>query len=203
MTTSSCPEMRKKNSTGTKRYISQFDNINDRWHNGHPRGRAGKDAWNKGLKGDERCARPEQKGRRFGTSLTGHSTETKQRLREVALKRHADGWDNKAGRCPKYKYSSPIAGEITVDGSWELATARYFDNMGYNWKRNKKRFSYIRPDGLKGFYTPDFYVEELSSYIEVKGYETDLDKAKWRQFKEPLQVWRQADLELLDILTKR
>lgn len=114
----------------------------------------------------------------------------KTNLRHHIMARYENGWLPKSGRCRKIKYYSPIAGNITVDGTWELLCAKYFDFMKWNWKRNKKRFKYLNLDNKISYYTPDFYVEELDSFIEVKGYETDLDRCKWSQFSERLTVWK-------------
>ena len=55
-----------------------------------------------------------------------------------------------------------------------------------------------KADGTKSTYQPDFYIEDLKSYIEVKGYETDLDKAKWKYFTEKLIVLRRKEIGELD-----
>lgn len=124
----------------------------------------------------------------------------KDKVRSIAISRHSNGWDNKAGRCKKYKYSSYIAGDVTVDGTWELAVAQWLDLKKYNWKRNKNRFSYKHLNGHTANYTPDFWVEELGGYLEVKGYETKLDRCKWSQFTENLVVWKKKDLKALGLL---
>lgn len=103
---------------------------------------------------------------------------------------YASGWEPTCGRCKKYDYVSPIAGVIKVDGTWELATAQYLDSLNVIWSRNKKRFDYIKPNGIPSTYQPDFYVEDWKCYIEVKGYERDLDKAKWSQFPDKLIIWK-------------
>lgn len=56
--------------------------------------------------------------------------------------------------------------------------------------KSGKRFPYHDNDGKLRHYTPDFWVEEWNTYVEVKGYETELDRIKWSQFKENLQVWK-------------
>lgn len=123
--------------------------------------------------------------------------EQKQRLREIALKRYAEGWDPKAGRARKYAYTSPIAGDVSLDGTWELKTAKWLDNQALTWRRNRDRFAYINLKGVAAFYTPDFYIEEWSSYLEVKGYETELDRCKWSQFPEKLIVWKSKEIHNL------
>jgi hypothetical protein len=76
-----------------------------------------------------------------------------------------------------------------------LEVAKYLDSIGVNWKRNKKRFKYFNTlKNKEATYCPDFYIEDWATYLEVKGYETDLDKCKWSQFKEPLIIWKKEDL---------
>lgn len=123
-----------------------------------------------------------------------HTEEFKAQQRERILKRYEDGWMPKAGRCKKYKYNSPTAGLVSLDGTWELATAEWLDYKGYTWKRNTKRFPYTNLKGKLSHYTPDFYVEGIG-YVEVKGYETKLDRCKWSQFTEALTVWYKKDIE--------
>lgn len=72
-----------------------------------------------------------------------HTEEFKQSQRKRIVKRYEQGWMPKAGRCKKYKYTSPVAGEVSLDGTWELAVAKWLDEHNYNWKRNTKRFQYI------------------------------------------------------------
>jgi len=98
-------------------------------------------------------------------------------------------------RCRSYKYTSPIAGKVRLDGKWELAVAKWLDKKKYTWERNKKRFKYVDLKGKTRYYVPDFYVEELGGYLEVKGLETKLDYCKWAHFPEPLKIWRRLDLK--------
>lgn len=107
---------------------------------------------------------------------------------------YASGWECKAGRCLKYDYNSPIAGNIKVDGTWELMFCEFADQNKLTWRRNKIRFPYINLKGKPSTYQPDFYIEELKSYIEVKGYETDLDRCKWSQFADKLILLRKNEI---------
>lgn len=115
--------------------------------------------------------------------------------RNRIIERYEQGWLPKAGRCKKYKYISPFAGEISLDGTWELEVAKWLDKNEFNWRRNTKRFKYINLKNKISFYTPDFWVEQLGGYLEVKGYETELDRCKWSQFIEPLVVWKYKELK--------
>jgi hypothetical protein len=59
---------------------------------------------------------------------------------------------------------------------------------------------YFNLEGKISKYTPDFYVKNWYSYIEVKGYETDLDRCKWKQFKYKLLIYDKNMLKKLSIL---
>jgi hypothetical protein len=126
--------------------------------------------------------------------------EMKQKLRNNMMIKYQNGFEVKCGRAPKYSYESPIAGNIKVDGSWELKVAKYFDTLNINWIRNKKRFNYINELGKYATYCPDFYIIDFDCYIEVKGYKIKKDECKWSQFTENLQVWEKSKLKELDII---
>lgn len=118
----------------------------------------------------------------------------KNRARESILKRYNQGWLPKSGRCKKITYESKFDGAVKLDGSWELCVAIYLDDKNINWNRNKNRFKYINLKNKESNYTPDFFIKEWDSYLEVKGYETKLDLCKWGQFKCPLIVWKKSDI---------
>ena len=47
-------------------------------------------------------------------------------------------------------------------------------------------------------YIPDFYLPDTDEYIEVKGYETRRDAAKWAAFPHRLTVVKEADIRKLE-----
>lgn len=108
---------------------------------------------------------------------------------EEMKRRYANGWESKAGRTVKIDYVSPIAGVVKLDGSWELAVAKFLDSHNVKWIRNKKRFDYTDSTGKNRTYCPDFYLLETNTFIEVKGYITELDRSKWSQFTGNLEIW--------------
>lgn len=124
----------------------------------------------------------------------------REKIRNSINERYASGWDPICGRAKKYEYHSDSAGKIRVDGKWELEVAKYLDRMNLKWRRPTERFDYINLEGKKSKYKPDFYIDDYMSYLEVKGYETELDRCKWSQFKENLIIWRKDDLIRLNIL---
>lgn len=119
----------------------------------------------------------------------------REKIRLAINKRYSEGWEVKSGRALKYDYESPIAGKIKVDGTWELKVAKYLDSLGLKWKRNKERFKYINLKNSNSTYCPDFYIEDWNSFLEIKGYTTDLDRCKWKQFKSPLIIWTKKELK--------
>jgi hypothetical protein len=211
---SSCPEVKRKNSEAIK--LARGIKGDSFWRNGHPKGNAGKHS----LKGKTyqeiygENAKTQQEIRSLANigKSSYHSLTEQQKLdlaataRKNILERYEAGWTPKAGRCKKIQYESPIAGTVWLDGSWELAVAKWLDCNGYTWKRNTKRFPYTNPLDKLSYYTPDFYVDEMEGYLEVKGYETELDRCKWSQFPEKLTVWKRKELterNIFDILNNK
>lgn len=210
----SCPSIKAKNSERVReKRLLLGDSY---WKNGHPKGNIG----GKALKGktyediyglsanQHRASRSfSNKGKGSHDKLTiDQKIEHAERARKNIIARYEAGWMPKAGRCNKIQYVSLIAGTVWVDGTWELAVAKWLDSKGYNWKRNTKRFPYKNLKGNISHYTPDFFVEELGGYIEVKGYETALDRCKWEQFPEKLLVWKRKELTeqgIFDILKNK
>jgi len=64
--------------------------------------------------------------------------------------------------------------------SWEVSFSKWLDSNNYVWQYEEKTFNL----GSLGSYTPDFYVEALDIYFEVKGWLRDDAKSKIEKFKE-------------------
>jgi hypothetical protein len=169
----------KENPNKQKSSLSEYHKSGE--SKGKPAWNSGLPAWNRGLPGTF-----------LGKS---HSSATKEKMSNSKKELYASGWEPVCGRSKKYKHISPIAGEILVDGTWELKVAQHLDSLGVKWNRNRIRFNYTRPDGKAATYQPDFYVHDWSSFLEVKGYETELDRCKWSQFSEPLIIWRKKEIK--------
>lgn len=103
----------------------------------------------------------------------------------------------------RYEYQSLMNGKVYLMGKWELEYAKYLDSSGIKWERNTKKFRYVSdllPNESKiGYYIPDFYLVDEDSYVEIKGYETNLDHSKWEQFPMKLKVLRYHDLKNLGL----
>ena len=90
--------------------------------------------------------------------------------------------------------------DIKFDSSWEVKYAQWLDANNIPWERCKSRFAYTY-NNVKKHYTPDFYLHTLDEYIEIKGYETEKDHAKWNQFPSncKLTVLRESDLRKIGV----
>lgn len=90
---------------------------------------------------------------------------------------------------------------VDLHGSWELKYAQYLDANSIKWQRNKDSFHY-EFKGKARKYTPDFYLEDTDEYVEIKGYKTEKDEAKWSQFPKhrKLVILMEEELKSLGIL---
>lgn len=128
----------------------------------------------------------------------------KLKIRQTIANKVKNGtWHYSFSRVRSHTFHSKFAGAVSLMGMWEYRYAEYLDANNINWKRPKEKFQYTF-SGLKngsGFYTPDFYLMDEGVYIEVKGYETAKDRAKWAAFPKNLKhrVLRKNDLERLGI----
>ena len=57
--------------------------------------------------------------------------------------------------------------------------------------------TYLKWKGKFHLYFPDFFLIDKNEYVEVKGYKTDRDEAKWSQVSN-LVVIEKEDLRRLD-----
>ena len=132
------------------------------------------------------------------------SEDAKLAIRAAIAKKVAEGtWHYSFSKVRTHKFVSKFNGEVSLMGSWELKYAQYLDANDIEWRRVKEKFPYEFA-GLKsgkGFYTPDFFLIKEGVYVEVKGYETDKDRAKWSCFPAnlTLRVLKREDLEALGI----
>ena len=91
---------------------------------------------------------------------------------------------------------------FTIDGirynsSWEYEVAQYLTDANINWKRGKLAPEKYYWNESWHFYFPDFYLEDYNCYVEVKGYETERDRAKWKYSTKKIIVIKQKELDLI------
>lgn len=168
--------------------------------------RRGSPPWNKGLTAISDVRVREQNKKALDTQMRKAPADRKFKMSDearakIALakrKLYDNGWQPVCGRAKKYEYISKTAGHIRVDGTWELLVCRYLDSLKLTWSRNTKRFPYISPSGKMSTYQPDFYISEWDSYLEVKGYQTEKDNAKWTQFPHKLIIWKKDKIKSIE-----
>ena len=125
----------------------------------------------------------------------GQTARTKEKLSKIASEMMAKGtWPFSYRDKRIYEYKG-----VKLHGSWELKYAQFLDRFGIKWERPKVAFSYSF-NGLVKKYTPDFYLPDSDEYVEIKGYEVPMDKAKWASFPKPLQILRKPDLVFLGVI---
>lgn len=88
---------------------------------------------------------------------------------------------------------------IWMRSSWEVAFAEYLDDLELTWSYEPKTFELSI-----GGYTPDFYVKDWHSYVEIKGAEWIESMRKLRYFPREtglkLLIYKQKDLVSLGVL---
>lgn len=91
------------------------------------------------------------------------------------------------GRTKQIEYKG-----IKFQGNWELDFYKWCESHNVNCVRNTKGFNY-QWNGTRTYY-PDFYLPEHNVYVEVKGFKTERDTAKWDQFPEKLLTILKEDI---------
>ena len=120
--------------------------------------------------------------------------ENGRKISKTIQKKVAEGtWHTSLAKKMHINYNG-----VDLHGKWELEYARYLDEHHIEWTRPKDRFSYVL-EGKPRWYTPDFYLVATKEFVEIKGYETEKDRAKWSQFPATLIVLKEQDLKDLGI----
>jgi len=96
-------------------------------------------------------------------------------MKEAVLK-YPDSYSasNVSGRAKITEYNG-----IKLKGSWELETAKYLDRENIKWTNSIEPIPYEWNDNWH-LYFPDFYLSDYDIYLEVKGYERERDRCKWK-----------------------
>jgi lipopolysaccharide export LptBFGC system permease protein LptF len=124
------------------------------------------------------------------------SEETKAKRKATIAKRVESGeWHVSLTKNLHYNYNG-----VDLHGKWELEYAKWLDKNQIKWQRCKDSFPY-EFEGKIRRYTPDFYLVDSDEYIEIKGYKTEKDAAKWSQFPSyrTLKVLFESDLKELGV----
>lgn len=157
--------------------------------------------WNKGL-----TKETSESVKKYAKTLTGRthfvSDETKRRISEATKGKNGGYREG----CNHWRgvYTKDLNGnKIWLDSSYELLFVNIMNKHNIKWHKNKKeKFPYVY-ENVKRNYIPDFYLEEIDIWVEVKGYEKEIDLYKWKYFPHKLKIIRYKDLlKLDDIINK-
>ena len=99
--------------------------------------------------------------------------------------------NNVSGRTKIVEYNG-----VRLKGSWEVKVAKWLTLQNVAWQSEVNPQPYFWKSKYHTYF-PDFYISHLDLYIEVKGYKTDRDDAKWSQFKGILVI---IDLSVIKTL---
>lgn len=86
------------------------------------------------------------------------------------------------GRVKWFDYTSPIAGNVRLQGTYELRFAKVLDKLGWEWQNTKEYFPYCKDHS----YIPDFKVllNNKIIYFDTKGWFSKQDQEKIKQVRE-------------------
>lgn len=149
--------------------------------------------WRANLSDADKLKISEQNRKR---NLTRPKKINEQISKTIQQKVKKGEWHTSVAKKMRYEYKGYV-----LHGKWELAYAKWLDHNNIVWQKCSESFSYTF-EGKYRKYTPDFYLVELDEYVEIKGYETEKDKAKWSQFPihRKLKVLKKRELEELNII---
>lgn len=105
-----------------------------------------------------------------------------------AVENHPESYtSSNRGRTKQIIYDN-----IKFQGRWELEFYMHCKTNNILIERSNEWFPYEWNGTRK--YFPDFYLPEKNLYVEVKGYETDRDRAKWQAFPKRLKIITKEDI---------
>lgn len=121
--------------------------------------------------------------------------EMRKKIMRDVVQRHQNSYvkNNVVGRVRNVNYGGSV-----LKGSWEVLVATWLDSKNIMWEHEVKSFDY-EWNGKRKYY-PDFYLPELDLFVEVKGYETERDRCKWKVVSN-LVVIKKAEIEKIKLGT--
>jgi hypothetical protein len=163
----------------------------------------GKVPWNKGLtketseavarnaEGVSRTRQQLSEMGKLGSWCKGLTKETDPRVarlharRQKTLRRRiAEGRIRIISNGSRYKQGFREDLGHHVRSSWEANFARVLKFLGLGYRYESRRFSIMENGDVVDTFLPDFYIESIDRYYEVKGYVSPTFGIKWSRFKE-------------------
>jgi hypothetical protein len=140
------------------------------------------------------------------------SNPSYRKARSIAMRQAwADGkYEGVAvGKCKWYDHIKPNGDVIRLQGTWELAYAKYLDEQEITYLAHKGAIWYTRSaDNTKRVYLPDFHLLDTDVYLDIKNdYLLRIDQQKFKDIRTcnptlKLKIITKSELILLNILQK-
>lgn len=190
-----CPKCNHHVHSQRERHVEICDGLGPGAHRRAAFTGRGRGGWNKGVKSsDETKTKIAEslRGKPWRASSVEVEIERRRKISErMKSNPSAGGYRKGSGVGKGCWYESPIAGRVYLDSTFEKRFASCLDDRKISWERNTEKFSYEYNE-RSHFYTPDFKVE--GKFVEVKGYVTERDRAKWQYFPHSLIILRECDI---------
>jgi hypothetical protein len=147
----------------------------------------------KGRKGSNQYIKAKKEGRE--KPLRSEESYKKQALSmslvkwsDSRRKKHSDRMKEAVKSNPSSYSSSNVSGRtktieyngFKLKGTWEYEVAKYLDENYIKWTNIIETPFEYEWEGEIHLYFPDFYLTDYDLYLEVKGYERDRDREKWK-----------------------
>lgn len=141
---------------------------------------------------------------RVGTFKGKHHTkESREKMSIIMSMLHEETGMGGFSKCKYYKIKNIRDEEFSVQGTWELAVAKWLNENNILWVR-RVYLAYVDYNGIKRHYCPDFVLLEEGRYIEVKGYFSEKDRLKIAsvedQYNIRIEVLQLKELQILGIM---
>jgi pyruvate/2-oxoacid:ferredoxin oxidoreductase beta subunit len=120
-------------------------------------------------------------------------TDERKRKLSESMKKAVEKYPESYTSSNRGRTKQVIVDGIKFQGQWELEFYNYCIANNIKIERSNEWFEYEWNGTRK--YFPDFYLPEKNTYVEVKGYETDRDKAKWKYFPKKLKVIKKEEIK--------
>lgn len=111
-----------------------------------------------------------------------------ERMKKVVLQHPESYSSSNRGRVKQI-----IIDQIKLLGKWELYFYLWAKENKINITKCNQSFPYTW-NGNR-IYFPDFYLPDENLYVEIKGYETDRDQAKWSAFPNKLGIIKKNEIK--------
>lgn len=115
-----------------------------------------------------------------------------------AVERNPESYSSKnvSGRCKHFYVTDSYNNDVVLKGTWELLVSDLLNSLDIKWTNIiEEKIYYIWEDKKRRYY-PDFYLEDYNLYIEVKGYEREVDKEKWKSVSN-LLILKKDEIECI------